>query len=93
MAVNFVLRFEEKDQDFNANFVESKQSFFLRLGEVVNTGHFPLYEGVYEVTPRIVPQILETASRSMESNVTIQAIPYYEVDNVYQGQTVIIGGN
>lgn len=82
MATNFVLRFERSEQNFTA-----------LLGEVVNTGHFPLYEGDYEVTPRVVAQTLETASKSMESDVTIHAIPYYEVDNVHQGQTVIIGGN
>lgn len=93
MAVNFVLRFEEKDQSFNAHFDESKHSFIMKFDEVVNTGHFPLYEGDYDVTPKIVAQTLETANKSMESDVTIQAIPYYEVDNAFQGQTVIIGGN
>lgn len=93
MAINFVMRFEEKSQSFKTLFEKSECGFVTYLGEVVNTGHFPLYEGDYEVTPKVVQQTLETASRSMESDVTIQAIPYYEVDNVFQGQTVIIGGN
>ena len=93
MAINFVLRFEEKDQRFVADFERSEHGFVANLGEVVNTGHFPPYEGDYEVTPKIVAQTLETANKSLESDVTIHAIPYYEVDNVFKGQTVIIGGN
>lgn len=93
MAVNFVLRFEEKDQRFKVRFEESNHNLTVNFGEVVNIGHFPAYEGDYEVTPKVVAQTLETANRSMESDVTIHAIPYYEVDNAFQGQTVIIGGN
>lgn len=92
MAVNFVLRFEEDDQSFKTRFEESKHGFITNFGEVVNA-EYPLYEGEYEVTPKVVPQKLETANRSMETDVTIHAIPYYEVDNAFQGQTVIIGGN
>ena len=56
-------------------------------------GGLPLYTGAYEVTPKIEAQTLDTANRSMEKDVTIHAIPYYEVDNASNGQTIVIGGN
>lgn len=56
-------------------------------------GGLPLYTGDYEVTPKIEAQKLDTANRSMEKDVTIHAIPYYEVDNASNGQTIVIGGN
>lgn len=92
MAINFVLRFEEKDLGFRTHFEESKQGFVTHFGEVVNA-EYPLYEGEYEVTPKVVPQTLETANKSMASDVVVLEIPYYEVDNAFQGQTVIIGGS
>lgn len=52
----------------------------------------PWYEGEYELTPIWEDVTLETKQKSMSDNVTIQAIPYAEVDNPSGGVTVIIGG-
>ena len=49
------------------------------------------YKGKYEVTPSISAQVLDTAHKVMSKDVTIKSIPYYEVDNMQQGTTVIIG--
>lgn len=57
------------------------------------SGGWPLYSGEYEVTPKVTAQTLETARKSLEKDVTVHAIPYYEVDNEYNGQTIVIGGN
>ena len=50
------------------------------------------YTGAYEVTPKPTAQSLKTAQKLMTDDLTIQAIPYYEVSNLQKGKTVIIGG-
>lgn len=50
------------------------------------------YDGSYEVVPRVTEQSLPTADRHLSKNIIIQKIPYFEVDNIQAGQTVIIGG-
>lgn len=52
----------------------------------------PWYEGEYELTPVWENVTLETKQKSMQEDVTMQAIPYAEVDNLAGGKTVIIGG-
>ena len=93
MAVKFLVGFNKSGFAVPVSFEEVSSDFFLEFGEVINAGHFPLYAGEYEVTPKIEAQTLNTANRSMERDMTIHAIPYYEVDNDYNGQTIVIGGN
>ena len=50
------------------------------------------YTGEYEITPKVNEQELKTKDKHMVKDLLIKAIPYYEVENVYNGQTVIIGG-
>lgn len=61
-------------------------------GEVVLIANAEGYTGDYEVTPKTTAQELETAQKLMMDNVTVNAIPYYEVSNSQNGKTVIIGG-
>ena len=49
-----------------------------------------MYGGSYEVTPKTVAQTLETKDKKMKDNVSVLAIPYFEVSNT-DGTTVIIG--
>lgn len=49
------------------------------------------YSGPYEVDPRKVEQILETAHKSMVRDVTVNAISYIEVSNLSGGVTATIG--
>lgn len=49
------------------------------------------YEGTYDVKPTISAQTLPTKKRSMENDLTIEAINYAEVDNPGGGKTVTIG--
>lgn len=48
------------------------------------------YTGKYEVTPTIEGEVLETANKIMDDNVTIHAIPYQEVPNLQGGKTITI---
>lgn len=49
------------------------------------------YKGDYVVTPKVSEQSFPTANKLMDGDVTVKAIPYYEVTNTSNGQTVIIG--
>lgn len=49
------------------------------------------YKGDYEVTPKVESQVLQTAQKFLEDNVTIKEIPYFDVSNNAGGSTVYIG--
>ena len=50
-----------------------------------------IYHGVYNVTPLpYAQQELQTAGKTLERNVVVKEIPYYEVSNPL-GKTVYIG--
>ena len=51
----------------------------------------PLYEGTYDVTPKVNEQTLPTAKTFLSEDVTIKKIPYFEVGNNSGGETVYIG--
>lgn len=93
MAVYFRLGFAMSGSVLPVQFDEGVSAFALGFDEGIGTGELPSYEGGYEVTPKVEAQTLSTANRSMEKDLTVLAIPYYEVDNNQQGQTIIIGGN
>ena len=48
------------------------------------------YEGEYVVTPRVEGQVLLTKDKTMQDDLTVKGIPYYEMDN-QNGTTVYIG--
>ena len=50
-----------------------------------------LYEGDYEVTPKVIEQTLPTTEKLLSEDVTIKKIPYFEVSNTSGGNTVFIG--
>lgn len=50
------------------------------------------YTGAYEVTPQKTKQVLPTAEKFMNNDVTVKATPYHEVENTQGGTTAIIGG-
>ena len=51
------------------------------------------YDGVYDITPTVEEQTLETRGKKMRDDVTILEIPYYTTTNLSGGYTAIIGGN
>lgn len=50
-----------------------------------------IYEGDYNVTPKVTPQSLPTAEKFMEQDVLVKSIPYYDVSNTAGGSSVYIG--
>lgn len=49
------------------------------------------YEGDYIVTPSVSEQTMATKSKVMKDDVTIRAIPFYNVSNQSGGTTAYIG--
>ncbi len=49
-----------------------------------------IYDGDYEVTPKVDAQSLPTATKVMLQDVQIKKIPYFETSNEY-GNTIYIG--
>lgn len=61
-------------------------------GQLILPVGYEDYAGEYNVIPKIEAQSLPTADKHLTDNVTVEAIPYYEVSNP-TGKTIIIGGN
>jgi hypothetical protein len=55
-------------------------------------GSLPVYTGDTTVIPKTIEQVLETANKSVLSDINVLGIPYFETSNV-KGITAIIGGN
>lgn len=77
--------------DFNVELIQSEFDIDFAEAIIVQGERLPNYEGSYEITPRVVEQMLETKDKSMVDDVTVNAIPYVEVSNVGGGFTATIG--
>ena len=51
----------------------------------------PEYDGEYVVTPKVNEQTMGTKDKVMTDDVTIKAIPFFNVGNASGGDTVYIG--
>jgi DNA/RNA endonuclease YhcR with UshA esterase domain len=73
--------------------IAEEQQQTLVMGDVVIIGGTaPIYDGDYEVTPRInVEQILQTDGKLMQDDVTVHEITISDVSNPQGGKTVTIG--
>lgn len=52
---------------------------------------FERFDGSYTVIPAVAAKSLQTKDRLMGDDVTVTAIPYYEVSNPQGGSTIVIG--
>lgn len=50
-----------------------------------------LYDGIYEVDPRVTEIILDTKGKLLVDDITVNKIPLYETENE-KGTTIYIGG-
>ena len=82
---------KETDFQFNLN-LDEETAIDIGFSESIRTSDIPPYEGSYEAIPSVVAQSLPTRNRWLSSDLVVQAIPYYEVDNTQYGTTAIIGG-
>lgn len=58
---------------------------------VVVPDEWDVYEGDYDVIPKVTEQVLPTAEKYLYDDVTVRKIPYYEASNSSGGNTVYIG--
>lgn len=70
--------------------IRNKEQLVGSLG-ISTSGVTEQYGGEYEVTPRIVSQVLQTKQKVMTDNLTIKEIPFFDVSNTSGGTTVYIG--
>lgn len=93
--MTFQANFEGRCANFSAQFGSSGggviEAGFDSSIKVVQLPAENPYEGEYEVTPSVDPQVLETAHKTMKRDVEIKAIPFYNVSNASGGSTVYIG--
>ena len=83
--------FDEIDSALDVNFIQTHCTFKADFGEVVLVKTDDVYEGEYNVTPRVYQQVLETKDKLMLDDVTVEVIPLSKVINPSNGYTVTIG--
>lgn len=76
--------------NFCTDFNVGQQSFFTTFGTTTSVSA-EIYKGEYTVIPKTSGQILKTKNLIMTDDVTVNAIPYYQVENPSSGDTVYIG--
>lgn len=71
---------------------KSSPVFNVSFSEAVYVAHTggELYEGEYEVTPKVKAQRLHTANKLMEGDLIVKEIPKYSVTNLAGGETISI---
>ena len=84
-------KFIQTECIFNTNFVQTECTLNTSFGEVFRVKSDDVYEGDYDVIPRVYQQVLPTKDKLMLDNVTVEIIPLSKVINVSNGYTVTIG--
>lgn len=88
------VKFSQTNQKLNAQFNKINERLDVRFGEVKIVTVIPekdQYEGDYIVTPKISAQTIPTKKKYLIDDMTVKAIPYFNVSNTTGGSTVYIG--
>lgn len=83
--------FNEVNSSLEMEFIQNECIFTTNFGEVTLVETNEVYEGDYEVTPRVYSQMLKTKGKFMIDNVLINVIPIAKTINLSNGYTVTIG--
>lgn len=81
------------EQNFGVVLSNSPQSFGTNFGNVQEVARYiggEIYAGPYTVTPKVDAQTMATKDKAMSDDVTIKAIPVYDVSNTSGGTTFYI---
>ena len=87
LAVNF----NEVDSEICARFIQTECTFATDFGEVFLIKTDDVYDGNYDVIPRVYQQVLPTKDKLMLDDVTVEIIPLSKIINLQNGYTVTIG--
>ena len=82
--------FNENDSVLKVKFAQTECSFKADFGEVFMVKTEDVYEGSYNVVPRVYQQVLPTKDKLMR-DVTVEIIPLQKVINLSNGYTATIG--
>lgn len=82
------LQLHEVTSSFNFTLAENTMSVGVKLNNIFIP---EFYAGEYAVVPTFDAQTLQTKSKTMKDDVTVQSIPVSEVTNPQNGITVTIG--
>lgn len=85
------VNFNEVNSVIPIRFVQTKCTFNADFGEVILVKTEEVYEGDYNVIPRVYQQILETKDKLMLDDLTVEIIPLAKTINLSNGYTVTIG--
>lgn len=83
--------FNEVDSELDVNFIQTECTFNTDFGEVFFIKTDDVYEGDYNVIPRVYEQVLPTKDKLMLDDVTVEIIPLSKIINLQNGYTVTIG--
>jgi hypothetical protein len=92
--LHFNVVFTSKDMSFNVDMKNENKSFtfgFDNIQTVTKEAEYEYYEESYSVTPKATSQVLETKSKLMKDDLTINKIPFFETSNEQGGNTIYIG--
>ena len=56
----------------------------------IPAGDVPVYDGPYEAIPKVEAQTLPTENKLMLEDISVRAIPYFNVSNPAGGNTIYI---
>jgi len=87
----FNVQFRETLNSFDVQFQKTSAMFTIGFGAVSVLPTAEIYSGSYEVTPAVNSQNIPTAQKFLKYDMTVKAIPYYDVSNLAGGTTVYIG--
>lgn len=87
------VKFAQINKPIKVNFAELNKPIQANFGvvhHITDMADTQLYEGSYEVTPKVTSQTLPTKEKFLTEDVTVKAIPYFDVSNSSGGTTVYI---
>lgn len=85
------VNFNEVDSCIQTKFIQTECTFSANFGEVILVKTDEVYDGDYNVIPRVYQQVLETKDKLMLDDITVEIIPLAKTINLSNGYTVTIG--
>lgn len=84
--------FSELTKDIPVTFEDKTELLPVKFGEIqtVAIGGAE-YMGDYRITPKVKQQTVPTKDRLLRKDMTVEAIPFFNVSNTSGGDTVYIG--
>ena len=86
-------RFTETAQTLSAKFAGNAKTFSANMGEIQTITKYiggEPFDGSYSITPKVTAQTMPTKGKVMTDDVTVKAIPFFNVSNNSGGNTVYI---